>query len=82
MSLFFASVRSAFKSSFWMALDICGERSFRNCKNAFAEFLVAKYFVFNFDLCLAIVVLIWKENQELACGDGYEIIYFEDLVCL
>ena len=58
MSLFLASVRSAFKSSFWIALDACGERSFRNCKNAFAEFLVAKYLVFNFDLCLDITVLI------------------------
>ena len=53
-----ASVRSAFKSSFWIAFDACGDRSFRNCKNAFAEFLVAKYFVFSFDLCLDIAVLI------------------------
>ena len=56
-------------------MDACGERSFRNCKNAFAEFLVAKYLVFNFDLCLDIAVLIWKENQELARGHDYEITY-------
>ena len=49
ISLFLASVSNALKSSFLTSLPTGDESSFRRCKNALAEFLVASDLDLSFD---------------------------------